>query len=798
MSERVEMRYSSEIEEALGTLFSAPEPDSAFVARLERQLMAQDRALRQAQDKVAAAQPGGETSPLYRFWDLIWQRVRRHRWATVGIAVLLALAVAFLAAGPQRAWADLQRLLGYVPGVGFVNLEETRVLTAPVTITRDGVTLRVEQVLAAPDGTTVVISSEGLPSEDEVWPQGPEREALSQPRLRLSDGRTLEPDTFTLRWGAGTLEFPPLPGDVHRVTLELPRLPLVPVGVAPEEWEIPLMLRPTTGELVAELFPEPYAPPDASDTHQGVTLQVLAVAQGAEETAVRLQLQWLNPDWETHFIFGYQGPSLRDDLEHVYMEGSGSESRSTSQSVVVALQPESDARPRLTPSVPTIERTMTFAPVSPSAKRLTFTLGELMFEVPAEASFTVDLGDDPQAGETWPLDIDLNVAGLPVHINEARLIEEELGWPEEVTRRTVLEFALDPAIEEDIALSGVRLDGEAAGFKAGNLGGYDPQSNRVRAGVEVKAGKPIPSGTMRIRITGASVYLRDTWAITWEVPGAGEETEGRMGPLRLHPEEAEQTRNGLTLGVQEVVLTDRLTGVQVDLEDPPPSFTLAGGLRWGGPGVHVRGLRLEDERGHRYQLPRGVYWAPYNEPEPDLTAFAFEAVQPLAGRLTLYVPAVAVTQPASAAFDIAVPKGLEMEAGTYDTPWLASASWEVDIPLEVAGYRLRFAEARLEDLNGTTLVTLLSEPYSPGRSEQLYGLVVLSVTGPDGQVDSETAYGTAGPEEEGSDLHRARLSFDVLDRKTMTVEAGRYHVEIDGMTVLRHGPWKLTWELPAP
>ncbi|MEA3376997.1 MAG: hypothetical protein U9R72_12460, partial [Chloroflexota bacterium] len=791
MSERVEMRHSSGIEEALGTLFSAPEPDSAFVDRLERQLMAQHEAV--------ATQPAGQASSLRRFWDLIWQPLTQHHWATVGIAVLLALAVAFLAIGPQRVWADLQRLLGYVPGVGFVNLDETRVLTAPVIVTRDGVTLRVEQVLAQRDRTTVVVSSDGLPPEDEVWPQGPEAEALSQPRLRLPDGRTLAPETFTLRWGAGTLEFPPLPADVHRFTLELPRLPLVPADVAPEDWAIPLMLRPTTGELVAALFPEPYAPPDASDAHQDVTLRVLAVAQGAEETAVKLQLQWLNPDWETHFIFGYQGPNLRDDLGHVYMEASSSESGSTSQSVVVAVQPESDVTRSATPSVPTIERTMTFAPVSPSAGRLTFTMGELAFEVPAKGGFTVNLGDDPQVGDTWPLDIDLDVAGLPVHINGARLTEEELGRPEEISHRTVLEFTLDPAVGEDVALSGVRLDGEAAGFQGGSLGGYDPQSNRVRAGLVAEAGEPIPNGTIKLRITGARIHLRDTWTMTWEVPGTGDETPGRRRPLALHPTEAQETRNGLTLAVQEVVLTDRLTGVQVGLEDAPPSTTLAGGLRWSGPSVSVRGLRLEDDRGGRYELPRSVYWGPYNEPEPDLTAFGFEAVQPLARRLTLHVPAVAVTHPASAAFDITVPKGLEMEAGTYDTPWLASASWEVDIPLEVAGYRLHFSEARLEDLNGTTLLRLLSEPYEPGQNEQLYGLHLASVRAPDGRpVDLRSALSAAGPQEEDSDAHRARLWFDVLDPETVTVGAGRYHVEIDGVTVLYQGPWELSWELPGP
>jgi len=793
MRDRVEMRYSSEIEEALGTLFSAPEPDLAFVARLERQLIAEGEALRRAQDGFAVRHRTAAPAPLQHLRNLVWQPARRHHWATVGVAILLALAVAFLTVGPQRVWANLQGLLGYIPGVGFVNLEETRVLTAPVTVTREGVTLRVEQVLAAPDGTTVVISSEGLPPEHEVWPQGPEPEALSQPHLRLSDGQVLEPETFTLRWGGGAIEFPPLPGDVHRFTLELPRLPLVAAGVAPEGWEIPLMLRPTTGELAAALFPEPYVPPDASDTHQDVTLRVLAVAHGADETAVKLKLQWLNPEWESHFIFGYQGPNLRDDLGHVYMQSSGSGSTSTSQSVVVALQHTTRSP---TPSVPTIERTMTFAPVSPSAERLTFTMGELAFEVPAKGSFMVDLGDDPQVGDTWPLAITLDVAGLPVHITGARLIEEELGRPEEVSHRTVLEFALDPAMDEDVALSELQLDGEAAGFQAGSLGGYDPQSKRMLAGVALEAGEPIPSGMIELRIAGARIHLRDTWTITWEVPGTGNETEGRRGPLRLHPEEAKQTRNGLTLRVQEVVLTDRLTGVQVGLEDAPPSITLAAGLRWSGPGLHVRGLRLEDDRGYRYGVPRGMYWGPYNEPEPDLTAFAFEAVQPLARRITLHVPAVAVTQPASAAFDIIVPEGLEMRAGTHETPWLASGAWETDVHLEVAGHRLHFTEARLEDLNGGSALTLLSEPYAPGRDEQFYALRLASVTAPDGrQLNPENAFSAATPVEDESNVHRTRLSFDVLDPQTMTVQAGRYHVEIDGVTVLYHGPWELTWDL---
>jgi len=164
-------------------------------------------------------------------------------------------------------------------------------------------------------------------------------------------------------------------------------------------------------------------------------------------------------------------------------------------------------------------------------------------------------------------------------------------------------------------------------------------------------------------------------------------------------------------------------------------------------------------------------------------------------RLTLHVPAVAVTQPARAAFDITVPKGLEMIAGTHETPWLASGAWETDVQLEVAGHRLHFTEAGLEDLNGGSALTLLSEPHELGRDEQFCALRLASVTAPDGRLlNLKNAFSAAAPVEDGSDVHRARLSFDVLDPQTITVEAGRYHVEIDGVTALHHGPWELTWD----
>jgi hypothetical protein len=451
--------------------------------------------------------------------------------------------------------------------------------------------------------------------------------------------------------------------------------------------------------------------------------------------------------------------------------------------------------------VPTIERTLTFAPVSPAAQGLTLAMSGLDFQVPAEASFTLDLGDDPQVDDTWPLDVDLNVAGFPVHVSRARWEEEQMGRPEENRRRTVLQFNFASVEQESIALCGIGLDGEVAGFRGGSTGGYDPQSKRMCAGLVIEEGEQMPTGTIEVRVRGATLCLGDSWTITWEVPGVGLEGEAGTVPVMLHPQEATQTRNGLTLRVEEAVLTDRLTGVTVGLAEPPDGITLFRGPRQRGPGTYPRGMTLEDDRGHRYERPLSVTWRPYNEFEPDLTAFNFEPLQPLARRLTLDVPAVAVVEPAPAAFDdVTVPDEVRMTLDAGEVPWPTSEPWEVDIPLEIANYRLHFTEARLEELNGTTLLTLISEPYDARQNRRrLFGLQIATVTAPDGrEVDLETTCSGAGPQVEDGTTHLAQLSFDVIDPETFDVQPGRYHIKVDGVTVLAEGPWKLSWLVPGP
>ncbi len=765
-------------------LATQPQATGDFEQRLESRLMAR-------------LHPIPETRVQLHAW---------RRWGAAGaLAILLIVVLALAAMGPRRVWAQVRHWLGYAPGIGFVDLDATRVLAAPVAATRDGVTLTVGQVLARSDETTVVFSSQGLPREDRLIPQGPEMAPGHAPRLRLPDGRELAPETFTLRWGGGTVVFPALPPEVYRVTLVVPTLPLVPAGAAPEDWEMPLALRAATSELVAELFPQPYTPPEAVDARHGVTLRVLEVAHSPDETALQLQLQWADPSWESHFIRGSYLPQLSDDVGHVYYEQvGGSGEGSLSQSVVVAVQPDADGGPEPDHQIPTLTQTVTFSPVSLAAQALTLTMGGFDFEVPAEAALTLDLGDDPQVGDVWPMDLVLDVAGVSMRVLRARLVNEELGSPEDVILRPTLWFDIVPVVQDGImGLCGLRFDGAVAGFRPGSVGGYSPQSQQVRAGLVVEEGHPMPKGVIHVPIDGARLCLNDVWTVSWEIPSSTDGVETDLTPVVIYPTEAAQTRHGLTLQVEKVVLTDRLTHVQVGLVDPPAGTTLSAALRWNWPNVRPEGLSLTDDRVHTYAPARAVGWVPAVGTAPgqpmgvDLTAIAFEPLDPLARQLTLHVPAVEIVTSATAGFDVPVPDGLTPDHGD-DAPWAVSSTWEVDIPVTLGEVQLHFTQAHLAELNGTTMLMLRSEPITPvARLRRLSGVSLAAVTGPDRRrVDLSSSVGGAGPVAEGDPRYEVWLGFDVVDPASGSVQPGLYRVMVGGARLVVEGDWTLRWELP--
>jgi hypothetical protein len=782
MSEHPREERSSRLEGALHALYQAATPAEPFVAELEQRLLSRSTA-------HAAPRTEGQARPLRLRTQ--WPRLRSgHRWATAVACALLALAIGLAGVGPGRVLAGIQELVGYVPGIGFLDLQATRLLAAPVEVTRDGVTLRVEQVIAAAGRTEVVVRSLGLPAEDQLWPDGARGDPGYEPVLRLPDGRALTTGRWKVRLGAGNLEFEPLPEGVYHVTLELARLPLVPAGAAPEGWFIPLTLRPATGELVSELFPQPYLV-TAEDTRHEITLRVLEVAHTPAETAVRLQAWWTEQDGQFPSVGHFRLPELRDNLGHVYHEATTPGTGSSVQTEVIRIPEGQDSTMTPTPEGPTQEWTLAFAPISPSAGQLTLWVDAVDLEVPAEASFMVDLGDDPQVGDRWPLNVHLTVAGFPVHISGAQLIAEELALREGLVRRTWLQFDVGPVPEQNgRTLYGIVLVANTEGF-GGSSSGYDPQTGAIRAGLELRDGARMPVGPIEIQVERASVAFHGPWTVTWTLPGAVQADQARVVPIARHPENAVQTRRNLTLRVSQAVQTDRLTAVTVELDDPQPGVTLNRVMPW-TPATDARSVYLADDGGRRYGLSVDVFWqADRQVPAPSLgpagsRTLSFEPVQLLARRVILHVPRVELFVQGSLRFEVVVPEGVELSPRS-DRPGPVSEPWEIDVPLEVGGYRLRLPQAQLEAINDTMMLRLNpAAEKDESLAPQLTGLRPISIVAPDGHpfdVQRVLRFDAAG------------MWWDVADPETGAVQPGRYQVELEGVTIAVAGPWKLTWNV---
>jgi hypothetical protein len=486
------------LEEGLKVLLSH-RPGPAFVERLEDRLLAEHG----SRGGVKAKRRVSAVDRLRRLGPGIVPTAPRLRWAAVTLAALALLLVSLLVIGPERAWAGLQAWLGYVPGVGFVDPAENRLLAGPQSVTRDGVTLQVNQVVAGPTETVVLIDSRGLPPEAELWPSGRPDSERPQAWLHLPGGERLAAKGWTAGLGHAGLLFPPLPPDVYRVTFELSALPLVPAGAAPENWSIPLVLQPARGDNLREA----YAPPDAAATQAGVTLSILTVAHSSDGTAVRLRAHWNEPGRDFNWSFWSGEPVLRDEHGNVYRRTWGA---GPVNPTVARIDPL--ATPWPPPGGYTAETTLLFEPVPPGVNRLTLAVEAVAFVQKAEGELRLDLGPAAAVGQSWPLDTTWNVAGYPVHIRAVRLDYGHMAvLPYRLRFETEVEQLHDTELLAGLLLTARDLPFDRQGSSSGDY---------AREGVLAPdlLLPDIPNQAFTVAAESATLLIPGPWTITWPRP----------------------------------------------------------------------------------------------------------------------------------------------------------------------------------------------------------------------------------------------------------------------------------------
>ena len=281
-----------------------PMPTQAFQARLREQLFNQPI-----------------SNPKW------YQRFNMKSLSPIKQIALVILVISFLTisiVGPQKVYAAIQNLLRYIPGIGFV--ETDSVLTAPVTIQREGISLTVQSMAVTEEETVLVFYAQNLPI-GELGEYCETQKAANasfeclpfEPtyQLRTGDG-TIYPGqptqghTTDKRDGTdwtGRVVFPSLPSDMLQVDFLLDVLPNMHPGMAPENWVIPLSLEPGSGDAQPPAVYQPeYAtgqPQDAvspeTDTTPGlrddVQLLLNAVAIQENNLTLSISVVWENENW---------------------------------------------------------------------------------------------------------------------------------------------------------------------------------------------------------------------------------------------------------------------------------------------------------------------------------------------------------------------------------------------------------------------------------------------------------------------------------------------------------------------
>jgi hypothetical protein len=261
----------------------------------------------------------------------------------------------------------------------------------------------------------------------------------------------------------------------------------------------------------------PYTPKNARAAKQGVTVRLLQVAPGVQETGLLLQIDWKDPTWAIGGVFA----ELTDDLGHVYQQ--------------LAAPPGFDPPYNQPPEgVTTKQELLRFPALDPGARQVTLNVTAIRFRIFPQAQFQFDPGSAPALGQTWDFAGDrgkrLQMAGFQVQIVQAALSDASGGVqvsvvnPPEATSLPQptplpgpacrLEFVVQITPRSDARLlpGALKLvNGDQASSGASGSGDL----TRLTITVDLAA---IPTAPLFFQFTDATLTLQGGWQIRWGIP----------------------------------------------------------------------------------------------------------------------------------------------------------------------------------------------------------------------------------------------------------------------------------------
>ena len=433
-------------------------------------------------------------------------QLRQKVFATAFL-VLLVLLIGLVSVPSVRA--AIQRWIGYAPGIGLISEGQIRVLAEPVSVTRDGITVTVEDMWAASDRTLIQVSIEGWPWGSLVM-EHPREGCLDHAILRLPDRElTHTQPQSSLGWATGyelKSLYPALPSTVDEVTFVMPCLILAKPGEAPEDWELSLRLVPAPPDAVfpvieistpVEAIPTlpVQAPPqtNAGLTTDGVSLALDRAVQMEDGYLIYVTIHYENSG------LGSVDIPLDPATFHL-LNASGQE---------VAYELDWDATNEIQGTFVPGQTAFAIktAPIQIPGP-LTLVVDALTASLATDASFTFDPGPDPQPKQAWDLGLDLDVGnGHSLRVSRVTYdltdgVQAYLRFDMESETGVMYATLLDKAHP----LTGMAGGGGGGSFSIGSFTS------------DLYYNEPLPEGPLTVTVTSISAQFPGHWETAWIPP----------------------------------------------------------------------------------------------------------------------------------------------------------------------------------------------------------------------------------------------------------------------------------------
>jgi len=461
--------FPTQFEEDIFRAFDAPEARPEFTDRLYRDLMQRAEAGIQKRKRVLRLHPA---------------------WVTALIILLISIVV--LAVGPKKVYAALQSLFGYVPGAGFISTEGGLALREPLEKTQNGLTFRVEQLLATPEGTVLVARFQGVDANQET--------GLDQVWIALEGGQRFRAVEYGIESTGfpgeflGVFKYRPLPGGTKTVMVAW-QGPANSPNHRSVPWQMLLELSPLTDPAVALNLPNAYTPKGASASQSGITLEIERVSSSQKDTAV-----WVKVIFPEVFSFvELNSVTLIDDSgKQVQQKNTGIHFEDQGQAIEVFKTPGAPLH-----GYKSLYWTLDFPAIDPSVQKLTLQVNRIGFRAEPAISYPIELGPRPAVGDSWPIHEILTIGAISLEVKQARMVElTSAGQP---MAGLVLDIAPhDPA---QVQLTQVWLSAP------GSVEIFDETSQTWAPAWQPQA---FPRDHIDIRLTLLDGVLNGDWNIQWE------------------------------------------------------------------------------------------------------------------------------------------------------------------------------------------------------------------------------------------------------------------------------------------